>query len=75
MKWLLFVVGFLVFFVAGCWMFNEPYTKTIMVNGEPYDMTLYKNFDAGLPFWFAGILTIFFSFIYERVNSKVFGSR
>ena len=74
MKLMLFVVGFTVFAVAGYWMFSEPYTKTILVRGESYDMTLYRNFYAGLPFWLAGVLMVFVSFIYESVKSRVFHS-
>ena len=74
MKWLLFAVGFLIFSVAGFWMFSEPYPKTIMVKGESYTMTLFRNFYVGLPFWFAGVLMIFSSFIYEDVKAKVFPS-
>jgi len=74
MKLLIFAVGFLIFCAAIFYMFSEPYTKTIIVRGEPYDMTLYRGFYAGLSYWLVGVLIMFSSFVYEEVRSIVFRS-
>jgi hypothetical protein len=70
-KLLLFTVGFLMFATAAFFMFNRPYTKTIIVRGEPYDMMLYRDFYVGLPYWLLGVALMFLSFTGERIFKAI----
>lgn len=74
-KLLLFAIGFIIFAVAGLFMYSRPYTTIIEHRGQPVEIMLYKDFYVGLPYWLFGVALMFISFVYEGVAKYIHNHR
>jgi len=67
---LFFAIGFLVFTVAGLFMFSRPYIKQIVWHGQPTEITLSQDFYVGLPYMVSGSLLMFLSFLAPKAIKR-----